>query len=56
MIYLNKNKEAILKVRREQIIAKKRNRRINKTIIKKFDIKSSRISLISNMLMGEEHM
>ena len=54
MINLNKNTVAILKIQRDQNISKERYRQINKTIIKKFGIISSRISLISNMSMEEE--
>ena len=54
MINLNKNTEAILQSQRDQKIAKERHRRINENIIIEFGIRSSRISLISNMLMEEE--
>ena len=55
MINLKKNTEAILKSQRYQKIAKKRRHQRNKTTITKFVIRSSRISLIYNMLMEEEH-
>ena len=54
MINLNKNTEAILQSQRDQKIAKERHLQRNKTIIKKSGIGSSRILLISNMLMEEE--
>ena len=51
MINLNKNMEAILQSQRDQKIAKEGHHRRNKTIITKFGIRSSRISLIYNTLM-----
>ena len=46
--------EAVLQSEREKKIANQSHCRRNKTIIKKFGIISSRISLISKMLMEEE--
>ena len=54
MINMNKNTEAILQSHRYQNIAKERHSQINKTMITNFGIRSSRIFLISNMLMEEE--
>ena len=54
MINMNKNTEVILQIQRDQKITKERHCLRNKTIITKFCIRSSRISLISNMLMVGE--
>ena len=54
MINLNKNTKKISLSKREQKIAKERHRQKNKTIIKKFVIRSSRVSLNYNMVMEEE--
>ena len=54
MINLNKDTEAILQSQRDQKIAQARHRWRNKTIIKKFGIKFSRVLLISNIIMEEQ--
>ena len=51
MINLNKTMEAVLQSQRYQKIVNKSHRQINETIIIKFGMRSSRILLISNMLM-----
>ena len=48
--------ESILKIQRDQNIAKERQCWRNKTIIKVFGIRISRIILISSMLMEEERI